>query len=165
MGGNVIDQRVIPWKGLNLGALAPRYGSAEAAGADLHANHMSESPEIVSALEHLEDPEITLQPGERRLFKTGVSIELPPGTWAKIEPRSGLALKHGIIVMGGVIDSDYRGDIGVVLVNAGAATFSVKHGDRIAQLVIQPYVAGVFQAAEKLEGTERGEGGFGSTGV
>ncbi|PZR92040.1 MAG: dUTP diphosphatase [Stutzerimonas stutzeri] len=165
MGGTVIDQRVIPWKALNTGAIAPLYGSAEAAGGDLHANHMSESAEIAALVGTENEPVIVLKPGERRLFKTGVAVELPPGTYAKIEPRSGLALKNGIIVMGGVVDSDYRGDVGVILLNAGTEDFPIKHGDRIAQLVVQPYIAGVYQSTNRLEGSERGLSGFGSTGV
>lgn len=159
MGGNLLDQRMIPWKALNEGAKEPSYGSEEAAGADLHANFFD--PMDDQAMAYVKQ----LRPGERMLVKTGVALELPPGTYAKIEGRSGLALKHGILILGGVVDSDYRGDIGVIMVNLGMSSFAIKHGDRIAQLIVKPYVRAIFEPSECLEGTERGLSGFGSTGA
>ena len=165
MGGTLIDQRMIPWKALSLGAQAPLYGSAEAAGGDLHADFISEGGDLAQDVNDLKDPIVTLLPGTRRLFKTGVAIELPPGTYATIKGRSGLALKHGILMLGGTIDSDYRGEIGVILHNLGSEPFQVKHGDRIAQMVVLPYIRAVYELTDKLEGTERGAGAYGSTGV
>lgn len=109
---------------------------------------------------------VTLAPGERRLIPTGWAIELPIGYEAQVRPRSGLALKHGVTVLNapGTIDSDYRGPIGVVLVNHGDTPFVVSRGDRIAQLVIARYEAVTLVSADSLGDTSRGAGGYGSTG-
>jgi dUTP pyrophosphatase len=110
---------------------------------------------------------IMLQPGERQLIPTGISLALPENTEAQVRPRSGLALKKGITCLNspGTIDSDYRGQIGVILINHGQETFEIRRGDRIAQLVIQ-YVPSVeWEAVDDLPTSERGQGGFGHTGT
>lgn len=156
-------------KKLNDGATVPSYGSPSAAGMDLHANFAEEGVNAIS-----------IAPGERRLIKTGLSVEIPRGTYARIAPRSGLAYKHGIDVMAGVVDEDYRGDIGVILINLGFrfqqnpvtgrseivdnTPIIVKHGDRIAQLIIEQYMPCLPVEVESLDDTDRGAGGFGSTG-
>ena len=125
----------------------PAYQTQESAGADLIA--------------YIPEP-IVIQPNKRALIKTGMRIVLPPGYEAQIRPRSGLALKHGVTVLNapGTIDSDYRGEIGVILINHGEEPFTVNNGDRIAQMVVAPVVhATCFAIADKV----RGEGGFGST--
>lgn len=131
----------------------PRYETAGAAGADLRANF----PDRGS---------VTLPPGGRALVPTGLRIEIPEGYEAQIRPRSGLALKHGVTLPNapGTIDSDYRGPLGVILMNAGDAVFTVQHGDRIAQIVVAPVVQAEFHLADALSGSDRGSGGFGSTG-
>ncbi|MDA8424546.1 MAG: dUTP diphosphatase [Treponema sp.] len=133
------------------GARAPEYRSAGSAGADLRAC--------------LAEPR-RLEPGERAAVPTGLRIQLPPGYEAQVRPRSGLALEHGITCLNspGTIDSDYRGEIRVILANLGSEPFTVRPGDRIAQLVVAPVSRAVFEAAESLDSTERGSGGFGSTG-
>jgi len=125
----------------------PRYASEAAAGADLHA---AES--------------LTLAPGERAAVATAVHLELPPGHVGLVWPRSGLALKHGIDTLAGVIDSDYRGEVRVVLVNHGREPFRVEPGDRIAQLLVQRVERAAFTPADALSDTARGTGGFGSSG-
>jgi len=131
----------------------PSYESAGAAGADLRANFGGAE-------------EITLNPGERRLIPTGLRMAIPAGYEVQIRPRSGLALKHGITLPNtpGTIDSDYRGPLGVILLNAGQDAFTIAHGDRIAQMIVAPVVQASFTVAESLDETKRGEGGFGSTG-
>lgn len=131
----------------------PRYESAGAAGADLRANF----PERGA---------ITLEPGGRALVPTGLRVAIPEGYEVQVRPRSGLALKHGITLPNapGTIDSDYRGPLGVILMNAGTETFTVRHGDRIAQMLVAPVVQARFDVVGALDETERGEGGFGSTG-
>lgn len=130
----------------------PRYATAQSAGMDLRANL---------------DEAITLRPMERRLIPTGLHIALPEGYEAQVRPRSGLALKHGITVLNapGTVDADYRGEIGVVLINLSQQDFVVNDGERIAQLVIARYEQGEFVEVETLDETERGEGGYGHTGV
>lgn len=131
----------------------PSYETSQSAGADLRAN--------------IEEP-IALAPGECVLIKTGIFIALPVGWEAQIRSRSGLALKHGIIVLNapGTIDSDYRGEIGVVLFNSNKEnSFIVNPGERIAQMVIAKYEKPEFVVVETLDETERGDGGFGHTGV
>jgi dUTP pyrophosphatase len=130
--------------------LLPVYAKLGDAGADLCAAE-----------------DMTLWPGNNKLVRTGVSIALPENLVGLVHPRSGLALKHGITVLNtpGTIDSGYRGEIGVILRNTGNATFEVKRGDRIAQLVIQEYVRGNFTVVDSLPESERGDGGFGSTGI
>ena len=130
----------------------PSYQSDGAAGADVRAR--------------LAEP-VTLAPGERRLIATGIRLEIPPGYEMQLRPRSGLALRHGITVLNtpGTIDSDYRGEVQVLLLNAGTEPFTVQNGDRIGQLVIQQVFRGVFEKKDALSVTERGSGGYGSTGV
>lgn len=129
----------------------PQYATPLSAGLDLRAN--------------LEAP-ITLQPMERRLVPTGLRIALPEGYEAQVRPRSGLALKHGITLLNtpGTIDADYRGEIGVIMVNLSTEPFTVEDGERIAQLVIARYEQAEWQETGVLDETERGEGGFGHTG-
>lgn len=129
----------------------PHYATGLSAGMDLKAN--------------LEEAK-TLQPGERALISTGIFMELPEGFEAQVRPRSGLALKHGITVLNapGTIDADYRGEVGVILINLGQAAFTIEDGERIAQLVVAPFTQVEWQQTEELGQTERGAGGFGSTG-
>ncbi len=129
----------------------PEYATAHSAGMDLRAA-------ITEA--------ITLAPGERRLIPTGIAIALPPGFEAQVRPRSGLALKHGIGMVNapGTIDADYRGEVGVLLINHGQQDFLISRGDRIAQLVIASYTRSTWVQKDSLDITERGTGGFGHTG-
>ena len=130
----------------------PQYATAQSAGMDLRANL---------------DAPVTLKPLERRLIPTGLNIALPVGYEAQVRPRSGLALKKGITVLNtpGTIDADYRGEIGVVLINLSQDEFVVEDGERIAQMVIARHEQGDFEEVEVLDETERGEGGYGHTGV
>ncbi|MCV3271431.1 dUTP diphosphatase [Roseobacter sinensis] len=130
----------------------PAYQTPGAAGADVRAN--------------LPEGDVTLVPGARALIPTGLKIEIPHGYEVQVRPRSGLALKHGLMLVNspGTIDSDYRGPLGIIVLNAGEAAFTVTHGMRIAQLVVAPVVQAGFTLQDRLSGTERGEGGFGSTG-
>lgn len=129
----------------------PAYMTAGAAGMDLYA-----------AVEE----EVVLHPGERRLIPTGLYISLPPGYEAQIRPRSGLALRHGISMVNtpGTIDSDYRGEIGVILINHGREPFIVRRGDRIAQMVVSRVERVEWEEVDALDESERGSGGFGHTG-
>lgn len=128
----------------------PEYQTQSSAGMDLNAN-LAES--------------ITLKSLERKLIPTGLFLELPSGYEAQIRPRSGLAIKNGITVLNspGTIDADYRGEIGVILVNLSSEDFTINNGDRIAQMVIAQYETAKWQEVNSLNETERGEGGFGST--
>lgn len=144
---------IVRVKKLNPHATIPTYGSNGAAGMDLYANFAEEDGSAFN-----------IPPGARRLIKTGISIEIPRGTYARVAPRSGLAYKSGIDVMAGVIDEDYRGDVGVILINLGSGDFVVKHGDRIAQLIIEQYMPCLPIEVSELDTTNRGAGGFGSTG-
>lgn len=130
----------------------PQYATPQSAGMDLRAN--------------LEEP-ITLKPLERRLIPTGLHIALPAGYEAQVRPRSGLALKKGITVLNspGTIDADYRGEIGVLLINLSQDDFIVNDGERIAQMIIARHELGEFVEVDVLDETERGEGGYGHTGV
>lgn len=130
----------------------PQYATPQSAGLDLRAN--------------LEKP-ITLRPMQRCLVPTGLYIALPPGYEAQVRPRSGLALKHGIGVLNapGTIDADYRGEIGVILINLGQENFVVNDGERIAQMVIARHEVAQWEIAETLDETERGNGGFGHSGI
>ncbi len=112
------------------------------------------------------DP-LTLAPGARALVPTGVTIALPEGYEAQVRPRSGLALKHGVTCLNapGTIDADYRGEIGVILINHGGEPFTVRRGDRIAQLVVAPVVQATLSLVDDLDGTVRGSRGFGSSGT
>jgi dUTP diphosphatase len=129
----------------------PRYATLQAAGVDLYA-----------AVE----TSVSISPGARRLISTGIRIALPRNFEAQIRPRSGLALKYGVTLLNspGTIDSDYRGIIGVILINHGDEPFTVHRGDRIAQMIITPVARVEFEQVSFLRKTERGEGGFGSTG-
>lgn len=135
-------------KGLSL----PKYATAQAAGLDLEA-----------AI----DAPITLKPGERALVATGLAIALPEGYEAQIRPRSGLAVKNGVTVLNspGTIDADYRGEIKVILANLGAESFTVERGMRIAQMIVASHSRVNWNAVDTLDETERGSGGFGSTGI
>jgi dUTP pyrophosphatase len=130
----------------------PSYATAQSAGLDLMA-----------AL----SGEVTLAPGARQLIPTGLAIALPAGFEAQVRPRSGLALKHGVTVLNspGTIDADYRGEVQVLLINHGDQPFVIRRGDRIAQMVVAPVTQIAWHAVEKLDETERGSGGYGSTGV
>lgn len=130
----------------------PQYATPQSAGMDLRANL---------------DEAVTLQPLERRLIPTGLHIALPAGYEAQVRPRSGLALKKGITVLNspGTIDADYRGEIGVVLINLSQEPFVVNDGERIAQMIIARHEQGELTEVEVLDETERGEGGYGHTGV
>ena len=130
----------------------PAYATSQSAGMDLRANL---------------DAPITLHPMERRLIPTGLHIALPEGYEAQVRPRSGLALKHGLTVLHtpGTLDADYRGEIGVVLINLSQEDFVINDGERIAQMVIARHEQGDFVVVEELDETERGEGGYGHTGV
>lgn len=132
---------------LGEGASLPEYASAGAAGADLRA---SEPVEIA--------------PGARAAVPTGVRLQIPPGHVGLVWPRSGLAVRHGIDTMAGVIDSDYRGEVRVVLVNHGEEPFRVARGDRVAQLLVQRVERAAFATSLAIDDTDRGAGGFGSTG-
>jgi dUTP pyrophosphatase len=129
------------------GGLLPEYASAGAAGADLRASEAVEIP-----------------PGGRVAVPTAVRLQIPPGHVGLVWPRSGLAVRHGIDTLAGVIDSDYRGEVRVVLVNHGEETFRVAPGDRIAQLLLQQVERAAFAPVSSIEDTDRGAGGFGSTG-
>lgn len=130
-------------------ASMPQYGSRGSAALDL-----------ASVGAH------SISPGERQLISTGVSMSIPHGNYGKIEARSSLAIRNGIIVGGGVIDSDYTGEIKVILINTGNMPFVINKGDRIAQLIIQSYVTGIIMnVVDELPVTQRGEDGFGSTGI
>ena len=134
----------------------PEYATDGAAGADIRAN--------------LPEPDraagVTLAPLQRAVIPAGFRLQIPPGYEAQIRPRSGLALRHGITLPNspGTIDSDYRGPLGVLLVNLGSAPYTLTHGERIAQMVVAPVVQARFAVVEDLSGTGRGAGGFGSTG-
>ncbi|MEM9551504.1 MAG: dUTP diphosphatase [Pseudomonadota bacterium] len=132
----------------------PAYETSGAAGADVRANLPDRKA-------------VTLEPGGRALIPTGLRIEIPDGYEVQIRPRSGLALKHGITLPNtpGTIDADYRGPLGVIVMNAGDAPFVIAHGDRIAQMIVAPVLQARFELAETLAETARGAGGFGSTGT
>ena len=140
-------QRLPHGEGLDL----PSYATEHAAGADLRA--------AVSE-------EVIINPGERALIPTGIAMALPDGFEAQIRPRSGLALKHGITVLNtpGTIDADYRGEVGIILINHSDLPFHIHRGDRIAQMIIAPFVQAAWQEADTLSETARGAGGFGSSG-
>ena len=130
----------------------PAYATPQSAGMDLRANL---------------DAPVTLRPLERRLIPTGLYIALPEGYEAQVRPRSGLALKHGLTVLNapGTIDADYRGEVGVVLINLSQEDFVINDGERIAQMVIARHEQGELVVVEQLDDTERGAGGYGHTGV
>jgi len=132
----------------------PQYETAGAAGADLRANLKDQQPIIIA-------------PNARELIPTGLRLAIPQGYEVQIRPRSGLALKHGITLPNspGTIDADYRGPLGVIVMNSGDVPFTVEHGMRIAQMVVAPVVQGRFHSVDSLDETARGTGGFGSTGT
>jgi len=129
----------------------PQFETLQSAGMDLRANI---------------DAPITLSPGDRALIPTGIAMALPSGFEAQIRPRSGLAYKHGVTVLNspGTIDADYRGDVGVLLINHGKEDFVIEDGMRVAQMVVAAYTHFTWNAVDNLDTTERGAGGFGSTG-
>ena len=135
------------------GLALPAYQSAHAAGLDLLAAVREDAPLI-------------LAPGKHALVPTGLTIALPSGYEAQVRPRSGLAAKHGVTVLNapGTVDADYRGEIGVLLINHGDQPFPIRRGERIAQMVIAPVTRAELVPAASLSATERGHGGFGSTG-
>lgn len=134
------------------GAVVPEYKTSGSAGADLRA--------------YIKEP-VILKPMQRRLIPTGLFVELPEGTELQVRPRSGLALKYGITVLNtpGTVDSDYRGELCVLLINLGSEDFKIENGDRIAQAVIAEAEQAQFIKKDKLSETERGSGGYGSTGI
>lgn len=129
----------------------PAYETVNAAGMDLRANL---------------DAPLTLAPGRRALVPTGLFVEIPEGYEAQVRPRSGLAIKHGITVLNspGTIDADYRGEINVILINFGEQPFEIRHGDRIAQMIVAKHETVIWEPTDELNSTERGKGGFGHTG-
>ncbi len=131
----------------------PAYQSAHAAGLDLLAAVPADAPTILAS-------------GKHAMIPTGLTMALPSGHEAQVRPRSGLAARHGVTVLNspGTIDADYRGEISVLLINHGAEAFTIKRGERIAQMVIAPVVQAQFRVVEALPDSERGSGGFGSTG-
>lgn len=150
----------------------PSYGSVEAAGCDLRADLWSIKEKFLFDTEIVRNEDNTVKgllihPGGRALISTGIQIALPVGYEAQIRPRSGLALKNGISVVNspGTIDSDYRGDIGIILINHGFEPFMVEQGDRIAQMVIVKHEQAEFVEVQELDETSRGDGGFGHTGT
>lgn len=136
------------------GLFLPRYATEGSAGLDLQAAVP-------------ENEQITLKSGERALVPTGIALQLPKGYEAQVRPRSGLALKHGVTVLNspGTIDADYRGEIGVLLINLGQESFLIERGARIAQMVIAPVTRAELIETVALEATQRGAGGHGSTGI
>jgi len=142
-------QRLPHAEGLEL----PAYQTAHAAGLDLLAAVAEDKP-------------VTLTPGQRALIPTGLMIAVPPGFEAQVRPRSGLALKHGVTVLNapGTVDADYRGEVGVLLINHGDTAFTIRRGERVAQMVIAPVTQANLVGVESLSSTARGSGGFGSTG-
>lgn len=149
----MVEIRITYDEGADRDVPLPAYQTAEAAGADLRANLPDRA-------------RLTLAPGARALVPTGLRLEIPQGYEVQIRPRSGLALKHGITLPNapGTIDSDYRGPLGVIVMNAGDAPFEIVHGDRIAQMVVAPVLQARFQLVDSLNESMRGSGGFGSTG-
>lgn len=143
----------LQWLPHGVGLSVPKVQTALSAGADLCAAVAADAP-------------ITLKPGARALIPCGFAMALPAGYEAQVRPRSGLAAKHGVTVLNspGTIDADYRGEVKVILVNLGAEDFVVTRGERVAQMVVAPVVQPVFAEVEALDETERGSGGFGSTG-
>ncbi|HEX2768080.1 MAG TPA: dUTP diphosphatase [Geobacteraceae bacterium] len=129
----------------------PSYMTPHAAGMDLYAELHAD---------------LILLPGMRALVPTGIAVALPAGYEAQIRPRSGLALKYGITLVNapGTIDPDYRGEIGVIVINHGSAPFTIRNGERIAQMVFAPFVRALLEEVDELDGTARGNGGFGHTG-
>jgi len=168
-------------KKLFLDAKLPVFSTAGAAGADLYA-HISHGPDAMysrregdpfigqspnSGMRYTKGPYTRIPPGGRAVIGAGIAIEIPPGYEAQVRPRSGLAAKYGISIANtpGTIDSDYRGEVGAILINHGTDSFDVCDGDRIAQIVVKPVLDVEFDEVDNLTDTERGDGRFGSTGV
>jgi dUTP pyrophosphatase len=152
MSDKLVDPNTVKFKKLEDRTILPEQAHKGDAGFDLHACC----------------DQIFLNPGDIRLIPCGFSMELPSWAEAQIRPRSGLALKHGVTVLNspGTVDSGYRGPVGVILANFGQQMYTVNHGDRIAQMVIKPVLQNIkFEVIEELSESERGEGGFGSTGL
>ena len=149
----MVTIRVMHEEGADRTIPLPSYETAGAAGADIRANLADRTP-------------LALAPGARVLVPTGLRLEIPQGFEVQIRPRSGLALKHGITLPNspGTIDSDYRGELKVLLINLGKEAFTIQRGERIAQLLLAPVIQGEWHAVSVLPDTSRGEGGFGSTG-
>ena len=152
-GADVVAVQMMWDDGADQSLGLPAYATAGAAGADLRANFPDRGV-------------LTLEPGARALVPTGLRLAIPAGYEVQVRPRSGLALKHGITLPNspGTIDSDYRGPLGVIVMNAGQDRFEITHGDRIAQMIVAPVVAVQFTLVETLQDSARGAGGFGSTG-
>lgn len=129
-------------------AILPKYATSQDAGCDLYG---------------IED--VVLKPGERISIKTGIKIEIPIGYYGRVAPRSGLAFKNGIDTLAGVIDAGYRGEIGVILINHGKEDFKIEKGNRIAQMIFEKIDQAEFEEVEELSTTDRGDGGFGSSGI
>jgi len=146
----IADRIILRVKKLDAGAVLPQYAHDGDAGLDVFANE-----------------DATIGPGEIKLVRTGVALELPANTEAQVRPRSGLAIKHGITVLNtpGTIDSGYRGEVGVILVNHGKVPYHIEKGMRIAQMVIKPVLRAQVVEVAELSDTKRGTGGFGSTGM
>lgn len=151
-----VDIKIQWLEGADPAIKLPSYETEHAAGADVRANFPPEAREAG----------LVLDPGARALIPTGFAMEIPPGFEVQVRPRSGLALKHGISMVNtpGTIDADYRGPIGILLINHGAEPFHVQHGERIGQMVVAPVVQGGYSVVDALGDTVRGAGGFGSTG-
>jgi dUTP pyrophosphatase len=147
-----IDFQWEDWADQSLGV--PSYETAGAAGADVRAQFPDRKP-------------VTLAPLQRTLIPTGLRMAIPAGYEVQVRPRSGLALKHGITLVNtpGTIDSDYRGPLGIIVINLGQEDFQITHGMRIAQIVVAPVVQAAFHVAASLDDTARNAGGFGSTGL
>lgn len=145
---------------LLLGAIMPKYATDGSSGADLHANLTDQESGQTA-------DRIILKPGQRKLIPTGLKMEIPAGFEGQVRPRSGIAKKNKVTVLNapGTIDADYRGEVGVLLVNHGENDFEITHGDKIAQLVFAKVERGAFIKVDELRDSDRGEGGFGSTGV
>jgi dUTP pyrophosphatase len=156
----MIDRPFLRVKLLSPRAVLPHYQSEHAAGLDLAAC-------LPAATDGKDAPGIRIQPGEIVVIPTGLAIAIPPGHEAQVRPRSGLASKHGVTLPNapGTIDADYRGEIKVPLINLGREDFVIEHGMRVAQMIIAPVSHARVQQVGELDGTERGAGGFGSTGL
>lgn len=154
-GQGMVTVQVVWDDGADRSLGLPGYTTAGAAGADLRANFPADARDGV-----------VIEPGARALVPTGLRVAIPYGFELQLRPRSGLALKNGITLPNtpGTIDSDYRGPLGVIVMNAGDAPFHVTHGMRIAQMIVAPVVQAGFELVEALDDTARGQGGFGSTG-
>ena len=150
---NNVPLKIMRIAGADPDIALPSYETSGAAGADLRANFADRAG-------------VTLAPSERALIPTGLAMAIPQGFEVQVRPRSGLALKHGIALVNSpsTIDSDYRGEVGVIVLNTSDKPFEVAHGMRIAQMVLAPVVQAAFEEVERLDDTARGAGGFGSTG-